>query len=167
MAKDIVTRVLELVVRFVIIGSIVLLVVALGVLYVPIILRLLGFGSEAAYDRAVQEERAGNLDGALKWYTKAIGLNPRRAEYYFLRGSVHERLGNYRRAVDDYTVGMVLSDRFGSELVARGRAYERLGDLYNAASDYCEALLSHSISDLGLKHLAESFRPGCSWSEAL
>lgn len=154
------------VVVFAMAGVIIVPLLLYGLLYAPVICRLLGFGSEAALDRAIRADQAGNLREALKWCDEAIRRNPRRVPNYELRASLHERLGDYRSAVDDYTTLIQLRPDSPRYRIQRGRAYEGLGDLDSAMSDYCDALLSRFNDESTVQAWSE-VRAGRSGPEAL
>ena len=74
-----------------------------------------------AYDNAVKNITAidwfekgfasgisGDVSHTINAYTKAIGLNPKYAEFYNYRGNAYSNLGNYKQAVEDYNKAIEL-----------------------------------------------------------
>jgi Flp pilus assembly protein TadD len=57
----------------------------------------------AYHNRAVARERAGDLDGAITDYTKAIEFGPNNATAYENRGHAYASKGDYTSAVADQT----------------------------------------------------------------
>jgi superkiller protein 3 len=91
----------------------------------------------------------GRDDEALEALGRAVELNPRRADTYYIRGDVLRRLRRFEEALVDYEQGLRLRDgathvwtnmgvvlerlgRYDEALQAHGRALEIDGDNYNA-----------------------------------
>lgn len=54
-------------------------------------------------DRGVKRFNAGDLEGAVEDYTRAIGMDPRLADARMKRGIVFHQMGKYAPAIEDFT----------------------------------------------------------------
>ncbi|MEB3166740.1 MAG: tetratricopeptide repeat protein [Cyanobacteriota bacterium] len=98
-----------------------------------------------AYNRGVDQARAGNLRGALALYTTAISLNPGLIEAWYNRGLVKDKLGDPAGAVADFDRALAIRPRPSAARTAeihvnRGVARRQLGDQQGALADVNAAL---------------------------
>ena len=76
----------------------------------------------------------GDLDNAIKDFTKAIALEPDFADAYLKRGQVYHDKRDYKRAVLDFTKLVELKPDDAHAYVLRGRAYTNSARLYCISS---------------------------------
>lgn len=98
-----------------------------------------------AYNRGLEQARAGNLRGALALYTTAISLNPGLIEAWYNRGLLKDTLGDYAGAVADFDRALAIrprppANRLADIHVNRGVARNQLGDRQGALADVNAAL---------------------------
>jgi tetratricopeptide (TPR) repeat protein len=78
---------------------------------------------------------AGQTSEALKYYDKAIKLNPRFYAAYSNRGNAYGSIGNYKRAIGDFDRAIEINPTFADAYNNRGGAYESLGNHKQAIED--------------------------------
>jgi tetratricopeptide (TPR) repeat protein len=91
------------------------------------------------YNRGVQRHHAGDLDGAIADYNKAIGIDPRHATAYYNRGIARKAKGDLDGAIADYTKAIEIDPRRAA-YHNRGLARKAEGDLDGAIADYTKAI---------------------------
>ncbi len=77
----------------------------------------------------------GNFAKAIKFYNKALSLNPKNVKAYNSRGIVHYELKDYSSAVIDYTQAITMQPNNLGIIINRGVSYSHLGDYKNATID--------------------------------
>ena len=76
------------------------------------------------YSQGLVHSKNGELDKAIKNYTKAIALKPDYAEAYYNRGFVYRMKEDYKRAIEDYTKTIEIEPIMPMPItVAAGRGY--------------------------------------------
>ena len=89
--------------------------------------------AETYYNRGLAHSKNGELDKAIKDYTKAIELNPNFAEAYYYRGGAFLRLGEREKAKSDLTIarnmGCKAITALDKILQDYDRAWKTLGNL--------------------------------------
>ncbi len=83
---------------------------------------------------------AGNGEGAIAEYTKAIELDPAYAEAYLYRGYVYGELEQFEETIADYTNVIELTPDDAQVYNLRGLAYGELGQTELEIADYTKAL---------------------------
>ena len=111
-------------------------------------------------EKAYADYHAGNKNGAIAEFSKAIELNPKYAEAYNGRGTVYNQLGKYDQAIDDFDKAMEINPKYAEaynnrrcsysaleinpELAPcyynRGIAYGKRGNYNQAIKDYSRAI---------------------------
>jgi tetratricopeptide (TPR) repeat protein len=81
-----------------------------------------------------------NLDLALKYYSKAIELNPEYVFAYNNRGLAYSHLKEYDKAISDYNRAIELNPEHAKAYYNRGVAYSDLKEYGKAISDYNKAI---------------------------
>jgi tetratricopeptide (TPR) repeat protein len=92
------------------------------------------------YQRGWEEAEKGNYQGAIRYFTEAIDLNPMDAESYYGRGIAYSHEGQYDRAISDYTKALEINPKDARAYCNRGNVYCRKGEYDRAISDYTKAL---------------------------
>jgi tetratricopeptide (TPR) repeat protein len=104
------------------------------------------------YDDAVLEGVSNlNLnkpEKALKDFTRAIEIDPNRADGYVGRANSLNTLGRYQEALEDYDKAIEIDSKLANAYVNRGSAYSHLGQYEKAIADYEKGLeLDPEIDD--------------------
>ncbi|MHC4663970.1 MAG: tetratricopeptide repeat protein [Planctomycetota bacterium] len=98
-------------------------------------------------DQAYVKLEQGELEDAIKDYTKVIELKPEWANGYLGRGVAWERAGDFDRAISDYTKVIELDPNNEQAYFNRGNAKCANGNFEGAIKDYGKAI------ELGNKHM--------------
>ena len=77
-------------------------------------------------DIAVAYSKKGDEHEALRYYAKAIGLEPNDATYYTNRGASFDELGEYKKALADYEKAIQLDDKHKEAFRNRSTTYWNL-----------------------------------------
>jgi len=108
-------------------------------------------------DRDVQAEIAvlwtkirlaeGDLEGAQRQLSHALGLDPDQPDAHFVRGRIHEHRGNLRAALQAYSRAIRLDTEAPEFRIARARVYLASGQQRHAETDLrrAEALLKRQL----------------------
>ena len=83
---------------------------------------------------------AGNLQGAIEAYSKAIELNPNYTDAYVNRGVANDNSGNTQQAIKDYNNAIELNPQDAMTYNARGLVYYNSGNTQQAIKDYNKAI---------------------------
>ena len=78
-------------------------------------------------------------DRGIAYFNKAIEINPRFAEAYYIRGRAYYYKGWYDKAIADYTMVIELNPRFAWAYHNRANAYYHKGQYDKACSDWRQA----------------------------
>jgi tetratricopeptide (TPR) repeat protein len=87
-------------------------------------------------NEALAFHHAGDLDGAIEGYTRALEIDRKLAAAYGLRGKAFEAKGEDGKAVSDYTKAINIAPKLVQPLVDRGTAMERQGRYDLAIADF-------------------------------
>jgi tetratricopeptide (TPR) repeat protein len=91
----------------------------------------------AHYGLCISRMRLEEARQALEDCTRAIRLDPRHAQAYYIRGLIlAERLGDNRAALADFDRAIGLDQRYAAAYFKRANARARLGHLAGALEDY-------------------------------
>ena len=107
------------------------------------------------FSQGLEKYEAGNYQGAITDYDKAIEINPQDAGAYSNRGSAKDDLGDYQGAIVDYDKAIEINPQYASAYLNRGIARELVNDLAGACSDWRKA------ADFGLKEPAQWVKNQC------
>lgn len=91
------------------------------------------------YSQGLVHSKNGELDKAIKNYTKAIALKPDYAEAYYNRGFVYRIKEDYKRAIEDYTKAIEIDPHNADAYYRRSKAWLHLGETEKAKSDMAAA----------------------------
>lgn len=91
------------------------------------------------YDLGVMLQGTGDLEGAIRNFSRAVELEPN-ADNYFARGLAYADLGDQPKAIADYTVAIRQDPKFAAAYYNRGMAYMALQQLPAAVNDFSEAI---------------------------
>ena len=83
---------------------------------------------------------AKQIDDAIKYYDKAIKLNPLFAEAFYNRGLAKSDLSDEEEAIKDYDKAIELNPQYAKAYNNRGVAKSNLGDKEEAIKDYDKAI---------------------------
>ncbi|MGH7984491.1 MAG: tetratricopeptide repeat protein [Candidatus Udaeobacter sp.] len=96
--------------------------------------------AEDFFSSAGAKKAAGDLDGAIADYTRAIRLNPRETAAYNNRGLAKEGKGDLNGAIADYGRAIQLNPKDVFAYNNRGNAKADKGDFDGAIADYDRAI---------------------------
>jgi len=82
----------------------------------------------------------GDFKGSIKYYTKAIELNPDFADAYYNRGTSKTDLSDYLGAIEDYNKAIELNPDFADAYYNRGTSKADLSDYLGAIEDFDKAI---------------------------
>ncbi len=107
------------------------------------------------FDQGLEKYEAGNYQGAIDDYTKAIEINPQNAIAYNNRGIARFKLGDYQGSSADYTKAIENDTSQSAAYLNRGLNRERAADLEGACDDWRKAV------ELGNRRPAEWVKNQC------
>ena len=81
----------------------------------------------------------GNPEGAIKYFEKAIDLDPRNAAAHFNKGVCHGEMGEYDEAVSSINKAIDMYPERALYFYGRGRVYLLSGDREKAVEDFKRA----------------------------
>jgi tetratricopeptide (TPR) repeat protein len=81
----------------------------------------------------------GNFRPALADLARAIELDPRHAEAYWIRGAIYQQQRRYPRAVADFTRALEIKPDLAAAYYWRGRTYKLMGNHEQALADLAQA----------------------------
>jgi len=81
----------------------------------------------------------GNNAAAVKYFQKAIALNPNFSGAYFSQGVSYGQLGQYQEAINQINRALKLEPQNGMYYYGRGRVYLLAGDEKKAMEDFKKA----------------------------
>lgn len=85
---------------------------------------------------------------ALKDFTRAIEIDPTRADGFAGRGNVLQAMGQYEASLQDYDRAIEINPKLANAYVNRGSVYSHLGQYEKAIADYEKGLdLDPKIDD--------------------
>jgi tetratricopeptide (TPR) repeat protein len=95
-------------------------------------------------NRAAARLRAGDVNGAIADYNRALELAPYDAELYYNRGNALVAAGQYQDAIADYTRALERSPSYAKAAFNRGTAYALLGQRAVAQAEWARAVALES-----------------------
>ena len=100
---------------------------------------------EKLYKQGVAANKKGDLDEAIRCYSKAISLKSDSYALYFVRGRAYRQKDQYDKAVSDLTRAITLKPDYAEAYNHRGVTYIGKGEKQKALADFRKAC------DLGSK----------------
>ncbi|HTT83821.1 MAG TPA: tetratricopeptide repeat protein [Rhizomicrobium sp.] len=112
-----------------------------------------------------QRVQQGDLDGAIKAFTRAIELNPRFTEAYCNRGLARGQKGDFDGAIADFDKCLALLPTFELGYVHRGHMWSKKKNWDKAEADYSRALKLNPSNlqvylNRGISRMKQSQRAG-------
>lgn len=101
------------------------------------------FAQEVAqedFNKGLEYLNTGNNDEAIRYFTKAIEINPNDAVSYNKRSDAYIRENNYDQAILDSTKAIEINPKYSDAYCNRGFAYENKGNFNKAILDYNKAI---------------------------
>lgn len=120
-----------------------LLMTAVILAALPVSLSLPAVAGDEAYQKiyrqGVEQNKKGDLDGAIASYTRALALKPDSTDVLFVRGRAFRLNGQSDKAIADLTRAITLKPDYGDAYNQRGIAY--IGEEKNekALADFTRA----------------------------
>ena len=91
------------------------------------------------FDKGALCATYGNDTAAIKYFQKAIKLDPKRAGAYFEQGISHGQLGQFSKAIPLIDKAIEMEPQNGLFLYGRGRVHLLAGDQEKAMADFKKA----------------------------
>jgi tetratricopeptide (TPR) repeat protein len=91
------------------------------------------------YRQGVEANKKGDLEDAIRLYSKAISLKPDSAPLYFVRGRAYRMRDQLDKAISDLTRAITLKPNYAEAYNHRGVAYIGKGDDHRALMDFRKA----------------------------
>ncbi len=95
--------------------------------------------AETWFNQAVQQDEAGDFEGAIASYDKALEITPDLNEVWFNRGNALSKLGRLEEAIASYDKAIEINPNFHEAWHNRGNALSSLGRLEEASTSYNKA----------------------------
>jgi len=94
---------------------------------------------EKLYKQGVAANKKGDLDEAIRFYSRAISLKSDSYALYFVRGRAYRQKDQYDKAVSDFTRAIALKPGYAEAYNHRGVTYIGKGDKQKALADFRKA----------------------------
>src|SRR5919204_6064389 len=95
---------------------------------------------DALLNQAQWAHRKGKNSDAIAFATKAIEVDPKNAQTYFIRGRIYAEIKDHEQAIADLTHGIELEAKAPLAYQLRGAEYFKLGNFTNAIADFDKAI---------------------------
>jgi tetratricopeptide (TPR) repeat protein len=94
---------------------------------------------EKLYKQGVAANKKGDLDEAIRCYSRAISLKSDSYALYFVRGRAYRQKDQYEKAVSDLTRAITLNPGYAEAYNHRGVTYIGKGEKQKALADFRKA----------------------------
>jgi Flp pilus assembly protein TadD len=84
--------------------------------------------------------QAKDTDDKVKYYTKAIELNPYNAQFYYYRGRAYNKKNRFPLAIEDFGKAIQYQPNYPSAYASRGFSYYEMGQQDKAIADYTKSI---------------------------
>jgi len=91
------------------------------------------------YNKGVAANKKGDLDEAIRCYSRAISLKADSSALYFVRGRAYSQNGQYDKAVSDLSRAVALKPGYAEAYNHRGVTFIGKGDKKKALADFRKA----------------------------
>ncbi len=108
------------------------------------------------YHQAVKQERAGELDEAIRLLKKAVNLEPYDQLNHIKLAALHARLGHTKEAIALYQKALQLGSRDPMIYFSLGTVYEQADNYTKAEEVYILGLKNNPAYQFGLFHLGRA-----------
>jgi tetratricopeptide (TPR) repeat protein len=88
------------------------------------------------YNQGVAANKKGELDEAIRCYSRAISMKPDSSALYFVRGRAYRQKDQLDNAVSDFTRAITLKPGYAEAYNHRGVAYIGKGEKKKAMADF-------------------------------
>ena len=83
---------------------------------------------------------AKDTDDKIKYYTKAIEINPYNAQFYYYRGLAYNKKTLFPLAIEDFGKAIMYQPNYPSAYASRGFSYYEMGQQDAAIADYTKSI---------------------------
>ena len=83
---------------------------------------------------------AKDTDDKIKYYTKAIEINPYNAQFYYYRGLAYNKKNLFPLAIEDFGKAITYQPNYPSAYSSRGFSYYEMGQQDGAIADYTKSI---------------------------
>lgn len=94
---------------------------------------------EKLYKQGVAANKKGNLDEAIRCYSKAIALKPDSSPLFYVRGRAFSQNGEYDKAIADFSKAVALKPDYAEAYNHRGVNQIGKGEMQKALADFNKA----------------------------
>jgi tetratricopeptide (TPR) repeat protein len=94
---------------------------------------------EKLYKQGVAANKKGNLDEAIRCYSKAIALKADSSPLFYVRGRAFSQNGEYDKAIADFSKAVALKPNYAEAYNHRGVNYIGKGETQKALADFNKA----------------------------
>jgi tetratricopeptide (TPR) repeat protein len=94
---------------------------------------------EKLYKQGVAANKKGDLDEAIRLYSRAISLKSDSSALYYVRGRAYSQNEQYNKAVSDLSRAIALKPGYAEAFNHRGVTYVGKGDKQKALADFRKA----------------------------
>ena len=94
---------------------------------------------EKLYKQGVAANKKGDLDEAIRCYSRAISMKTDSSALYYVRGRAYSENGDYDKAVSDLTRAISLKPGYAEAYNHRGVTYIGKGDKQKSLADFKKA----------------------------
>jgi len=91
------------------------------------------------YKQGIAANKKGDLDEAIRFYSRAISLKTDSSALYYVRGRAYSQNGQYDKAVSDLTRAITLKPGYAEAYNHRGVTCIGKGDKQKALADFRKA----------------------------
>jgi tetratricopeptide (TPR) repeat protein len=95
--------------------------------------------AESWFNQGFQQDQAGDLDGAIASYDRAVEIKPDLYEAWFNQGNVFSKLERFEEAIASYDKAIEIKPNFQEAWHNRGNALSNLGRLDEASASFEKA----------------------------
>jgi tetratricopeptide (TPR) repeat protein len=114
---------------------------------------------QTLYRQGVEQNKKGNVKGAIDFYSKAIANKSDSPELYFVRGRAYRQNEQYDESLRDFDKAIALKPNYAEAYSQRGVLYIGRGDQGKARADFKKSCdLGYSDGCANLKKLNASRR---------
>jgi tetratricopeptide (TPR) repeat protein len=83
---------------------------------------------------------AKNTDDKIKYYSKAIEINPYNAQFYYYRGLAYNKKTQFPLAIEDFNKAILYQPNYPSAYSSRGFSHYEMGQQDAAIADYTKSI---------------------------
>lgn len=98
-------------------------------------------------------DRKGSYGEAIENFSKAIGIEKEKADFYHNRGFAYRKMRNYEKAIEDYSTAIKINPQHFKAFYNRAFCWDKLGNFDWSEIDYISAVSIQSDNISAIHHL--------------